>query len=127
MWQITFVIYFALHNLGETVGLEELLAFLKFRILSVDDLHGIHNPWVYPHGSGGRRFAEGMRVDDIAMDTGCVTIRIQVDEKCYYEMLSDLVGTEISGEYELVRMMNGDDCLRDHWMVPVSLVRRSTT
>ena len=46
-----------------------------------------------------------MRVDDIAMDTGCVTIRIQVDEKCYYEMLSDLVGTDISGEYELVRMM----------------------
>ena len=48
---------------------------------------------------------QDMRVDDIAMDTGCVTIRIQVDEKCYYEMLSDLVGTEISGEYELVRMM----------------------
>ncbi len=48
---------------------------------------------------------QDMRVDDIAMDTGCVTIRIQVDEKCYYEMLSELVGTEISGEYELVRMM----------------------
>lgn len=48
---------------------------------------------------------QDMRVDDIAMDTGCVTIRIQVDEKCYYEMLSDLVGTEIGGEYELVRMM----------------------
>lgn len=28
---------------------------------------------------------------------------------------------------ELVRMMNGDDCLREHWMVPVSLVRRSST
>ena len=48
---------------------------------------------------------QDMRVDDIAMDTGCVTIRIQVDEKCYYEMLSELVGTDISGEYELVRMM----------------------
>ena len=48
---------------------------------------------------------QDMRVDDIAMDTGCVTIRIQVNETCYYEMLSDLVGTEISGEYELVRMM----------------------
>lgn len=46
-----------------------------------------------------------MRVDDIAMDTGCVRICIQVHEKHYYEMLSDLVGTNISSEYELVRMM----------------------
>lgn len=46
-----------------------------------------------------------MRVEDIAMDTGCVTIRIEVDEKHYYEMLSELVGTNITGEYELIRMM----------------------
>ena len=46
-----------------------------------------------------------MRVEDIAMDTGCVTIRIQVEEACYYEMLSELIGTEIHSEYELVRMM----------------------
>lgn len=46
-----------------------------------------------------------MRVEDIAMDTGTVTIRIQVEEACYYEMLSELIGTEISSEYELVRMM----------------------
>ena len=46
-----------------------------------------------------------MRVEDIAMDTGCVTIRIEVDEKHYYEMLSELIGTNITGEYELIRMM----------------------
>lgn len=46
-----------------------------------------------------------MRVEDISMASGCVTIRIQVDEKYYYEMLSELVGTDISGEYELVRML----------------------
>lgn len=46
-----------------------------------------------------------MRVEAIAMDTGCVTIRIQVEEAYYYEMLSELVGTEIHSEYELVRMM----------------------
>ena len=46
-----------------------------------------------------------MRVEDIAMDTGCVTIRIQVDEKHYYEMLSDLIGSNITSEYELVRMV----------------------
>ena len=46
-----------------------------------------------------------MRIEQIAMDTGCVTIRIQVDDKYYYEMLSDLMGETITGEYELVRMV----------------------
>ncbi len=46
-----------------------------------------------------------MRVENIALDTGCVTIRIDVDEKHYYEMLSELVGTDIGSEYELIRMM----------------------
>ena len=48
---------------------------------------------------------QDMKVEAIAMDTGCVTIRIHVDEKYYYEMLSELVGTSISSEYELIRMM----------------------
>ena len=46
-----------------------------------------------------------MRVENIAMDTGCVTIRIQVEEACYYDMLSELIGTKINSEYELIRMM----------------------
>ena len=48
---------------------------------------------------------QDVRVEHIAMDTGCVTIRIWVDEKYYYEMLSDLMGNEITNEYELVRMV----------------------
>ena len=48
---------------------------------------------------------QDMRVEEIAMDSGCVTVRIQVDSKYYYEMLSDLMGTDISSEYELVRMV----------------------
>ena len=46
-----------------------------------------------------------IKVDNIAMDTGCVTVRLEVHEKCYYEMLSELIGTEIKGEYELVKMV----------------------
>jgi stage IV sporulation protein A len=48
---------------------------------------------------------EDARIDEIAMDTGCVTVRIQVAEKHYYEMLTELIGTDITNEYELVRMM----------------------
>ncbi|MBQ8803769.1 MAG: stage IV sporulation protein A [Tyzzerella sp.] len=46
-----------------------------------------------------------VRIEEIAMDTGCVRVGIQVEEKFYYEMLSELVGTAIENEYELVRMM----------------------
>lgn len=48
---------------------------------------------------------QDMRVEEIAMDTGCVKVRVQVDTKYYYEMLSDLMGTDIKSEYELVRMV----------------------
>ena len=45
------------------------------------------------------------RVDEINMSTGCVKIAIQVDDKYYYEMLSELTGTTIANEYELIRIM----------------------
>ena len=48
---------------------------------------------------------EDIHVEHIAMDTGCVRIHVKVKEACYYEMLSDLTGTVVHGEYELIRML----------------------
>lgn len=70
----------------------------------VDNFHEIKDA-VAGVGKPENSCISDMRVDDIAMDTGCVTIRIQVEEACYYEMLSELIETEITSEYELVRMM----------------------
>ena len=50
-------------------------------------------------------YIQEMRVDNIEMDTGCVKIRIDIAESYYYEMLSDLTGTQIAGQYELVAQM----------------------
>ena len=50
-------------------------------------------------------YIEDMRVEKIEMDTGCVKIRIQVAESYYYEMLSELTGTRIEGQYELIAQM----------------------
>ena len=36
------------------------------------------------------------------MDTGEISVEIKVEDGCYYEMLSDLTGTQISGEYDLI-------------------------
>lgn len=50
-------------------------------------------------------YIESMGVDEIAMDTGCVTVKVKVPEAFYYEMLSEMTGVPISSEYELIRVM----------------------
>ena len=47
-------------------------------------------------------YISSLRVDQIGMDTGHVSIRMDVPEQYYYEMISELTGTEISGQYELI-------------------------
>ncbi len=43
-----------------------------------------------------------MTVERIEMDTGKVRIQIQYEQSYYYEVLSELTGTQINGEYELI-------------------------
>ena len=50
-------------------------------------------------------YVEEAKVDAIEMDTGCVKIRIQIGNRYYYEMLSEMTGMNIASEYELVRTM----------------------
>ena len=47
------------------------------------------------------KFICGMKVEQIEMDTGKVRIRVGYEQSCYYEVLSELTGTQIHGEYEL--------------------------
>lgn len=57
-------------------------------------------------------YIKEMKVDDVALDTGCVKVRIQVADNFYYEMLSELTGTSIEGEYELICTMKEMSALR---------------
>lgn len=50
-------------------------------------------------------YIEKVNVDKIEMDTGRVKIRISFAEQFYYEVLSELTGTQIKGEYELITAM----------------------
>ncbi len=45
------------------------------------------------------------KVDYIEPDTGCIKVRIGMADKYYYEMLSELTGTPIAGQYELISAM----------------------
>lgn len=57
-------------------------------------------------------YIESVRVEKIEMDTGCVKIEIRVYEKYYYEMLSEMTGTQIRNEYELLKSMKEMSGLR---------------
>ena len=46
-----------------------------------------------------------MSLEKIEMDTGRVRIQICYEEKYYYEVLSEMAGTEIRGEYELISLV----------------------
>lgn len=60
-------------------------------------------------------YIKEMKVDDVELDTGCVKVRIQVADNYYYEMLSELTGTSIEGEYELIRTMKEMVALRKEY------------
>ena len=50
-------------------------------------------------------YIEKIRISQIVMDTGIVKIQMDLKEKYYYEVLSELTGTKIQGEYELIAAM----------------------
>ena len=50
-------------------------------------------------------YIEEWKVDSVGADNGCVKIRVMIGEQFYYEILSELTGIEITGQYELVTAM----------------------
>ncbi len=50
-------------------------------------------------------YIEKISIEKIEMGTGNVSVRIQFAERFYYEVLSELTGTKIHGEYELISVM----------------------
>ncbi len=47
-------------------------------------------------------YIKGVYIQDKDMESGRVNISIEFEERYYYEILSDMIGTPISGEYELI-------------------------
>lgn len=68
-------------------------------------------------GDWESEYIEDIRVEDVAMDTGCVKMRIHVADEYYYEMLSDLTGTQMDGEYELIATIKELAALRKEYEV----------
>ena len=50
-------------------------------------------------------YISGMSVEKIEADTGKVRVQIRYEPRFYYEVLSELTGADIRGEYELIAMV----------------------
>ena len=46
-----------------------------------------------------------MKLDQIQTDSGTAKIDVEIDDRYYYELLSELTGSEILGEYELMTLI----------------------
>lgn len=51
------------------------------------------------------QYIENWKIESIEPDTGNINVQISVAEKFYYEMLSNLTGVDISGQFELISTM----------------------
>lgn len=45
------------------------------------------------------------KTDQVDMSDGCIKVWLEVDDACYYEMLSEMVGEKIEGEYQLLSVL----------------------
>lgn len=77
---------------------KDLLENVRAVMEDMDEIRGIASREMEPESP----YIEKISVDQIEMDSGRVKIRIDYDQKYYYEVLSELTGTKISGEYELI-------------------------
>ena len=61
-------------------------------------------------------YIEKIQVERISMDNGVVQIQIQFEQKHYYEVLSELTGTMIKGEYELISVMKELSAMKEEYV-----------
>lgn len=50
-------------------------------------------------------YISSWKLDRVSMDTGEVTVQVSIDDKYYYEFLSEMIGLPIQNEYEFIQML----------------------
>lgn len=58
-------------------------------------------------GSEGLKaeFMEEIRLDRMNLANGCVSMHVVMDDNCYYQIISDVTGLPIEGEYQLMQTL----------------------
>ncbi len=61
-------------------------------------------------------YIQSLRMDKIEMDTGKVCVQLQFDPQYYYQVLSELTGTAIGGEYELISVLKSLAAMKEEYI-----------
>ena len=77
---------------------KDLLEQVRSVMIDLEDVRSI----VAKEMNTDSSYIKDMTVEQIEMDTGKVRIQIRYEQSYYYEVLSELTGTQIKGEYELI-------------------------
>ncbi|SHJ25680.1 stage IV sporulation protein A [Hespellia stercorisuis] len=77
---------------------QDLLQYVRKVMAGFSDVKSAFAEPPQPEGA----YIDKMLIDKVEMDTGRVKIRIDYDQKYYYETLSELTGMQIAGEYEMI-------------------------
>lgn len=48
------------------------------------------------------KYVRRFKIDNVDMQNGCVDVNVEFDDVYYYQILSDLIGVPITGEYQLI-------------------------
>lgn len=89
----------------------DLMAYVKQVLENVNELRDASDKITIPESM----YITDAKVGNVSMDTGCVSVEIRVDDSFYYETLSELTGTNISGEYELIGTIKELSALRKEY------------
>lgn len=90
---------------------KELITCVKDIMNNVTEIKDLQNDIE----TGGTEYITGIRYTNISMDTGEVDVEIAIDDKFYYELLSEITGTEIKSEYDLLYTIQSLSKVREEY------------
>lgn len=90
---------------------QDLLVYVRHVMLEMKQLKDVKKEYVSEEST----YIESLRLEDMEMDSGRIRMQIQIGESHYYRVLSELTGTEIAGEYDLISMMKQLSALRKEY------------
>ncbi len=68
-------------------------------------------------------YVKRLKLDNVNLSDGSVTLQMDVDNAYYYDMLSELVGDEISGEYQLISKLKELSAMKKEYAKVLSAVQ----
>ena len=93
---------------------------LMKQINTVKDLRKIQTDGQIPVNS---EYIKRCKIDGVNLADGSVKIQLEVDNAYYYEMLSELVGDEIDGEYQLISKLKELSAMKKEYAKVLEAVR----